>query len=116
MKGGGAGKSIRESAAELLEGAAELGIAGAAELLRRTPKEIEMELRAAERRRQAQAEDMDLLAWLAGRYFMLAMHAPKRYPRRPDGIRRRPEKMSDAQMKQVFAAMAAGREEGHGGC
>lgn len=96
--------------------AAEAGIGGAWKLMERTPRELEMELRAHAARRQATMEEMDLQAWLAGRYAMLAMHAPKRYPRRPDAVRRRPARMSDGEMKQVFAALAAGRGGEDGGC
>ena len=117
----GSGQKIRDAARELLDSAAGLGIAEPWRLLECTPREIGLRLRAAEAARQAELERIDLLAWLAGCYVRTAYHAPKRYPRRPDGIRRRPAEMTDGQIKQVFAAMAArnptrtGKEEGDGG-
>jgi len=54
-------------------------------------------------------------AWLTGRYVLMALHAPKRYPRRPDGVRAQRRPMTDAQMKQVFISMA-GRRKIDGDC
>ena len=107
---------IQTSAQSLLQRAAEAGIGDLQDLLSRTPREIEMEFHALERRRQREWENLDLLAWLAGRYFLIALHAPRRYPRRPDGVRRNASGMTADQMKQVFADMSAGREEEHGDC
>jgi len=85
-------------------------MAQAWQLLRCTPAEIEAEFEALVCRRRIQAEQADLAAWLAGRYALLAVHAPRKFPRMPDGLRRSPEAMSPGQMKQVFANIAA-REE-----
>ncbi|MBQ8508253.1 MAG: hypothetical protein IJ466_12595 [Clostridia bacterium] len=110
------GKNFRETARELLRSAAELGMGEAHRLLFLTPWEIELCFQALAARRQAELERSDLLGWLAGRYALIGFHAPKRYPRRPDAVQKRPARMSDGQMKQVFAAMAARKEEGDGGC
>ncbi len=67
--------------------------------------------RALERRRQ-RALDADFLAYLIGRYVALAVHAPKRYPRHPDAVRR---VMKDHEMKRCFAALS-GRGKAHGDC
>lgn len=104
------GGSVREGAAALAESAAKAGMHAPWQLLACTPREIELEFSALARRRQEEAECMDLLAWLVGRYVLIGMHAPKRYPRRPDAIRRAAGEMTDAQMKEVFAGMAARRE------
>lgn len=85
-------------------------------LLRLTPAEIELEFEALAARRQLQMEQADLAAWLAGRYVLMAVHAPKKFPRSPDGVRRRPEMMSPGQMKQVFAGIAARGGKQNGNC
>ena len=76
-------------------------------LLRLTPREIEMEFEALACRRQMQAEQADLAAWLAGRYVLMAVHAPKKFPRSPDGVRRPAREMTPERMKQVFVHIAA---------
>lgn len=83
-------------------------------LLALTPGEIELEFSALAARRQAMARQADLAAWLTGRYVMLAVHAPKKFPRSPDGVRKPAEEMSPAQMKQVFMDIAAKRGETDG--
>lgn len=107
---------FRDAADELLAGAADAGFADVQRLMKCTPREIELMFRARAARRQAELEQMDLLGWLVGRYALIGFHAPKRYPRKPDAVKRRPGPMSDEGMKQVFAAMAARKEEGDGGC
>lgn len=111
---GSAGTGVRESAAELIRSAAGAGMDAPRRLLQLTPREIEEEFTALGRRRQLEAEKLDLLAWLVGRYVLIGVHAPKRYPRRPDALRRPAGRMTDAQMKNVFAGMAARREEDDG--
>lgn len=112
---GQAGQSLRSAARELLRSAAEAGVPEAWRLTGCTPREIEMQFRAIAAARQAELERLDLLAWLAGSYMMAAFHAPKRYPRRPKGLRRPMREMTDGQMKRVFCAMAQqGKEEGNG--
>ena len=108
-------QSLRTAALELVRSAAEAGMRGAWKLTRYTPREIQLELEAFAQRRRQEAENTDILAWRTGRYVMLALHAPRRYPRRPDAGLHRMRKMTDDEMKRVFAAMAAeGREDG--GC
>jgi len=45
-------------------------------------------------------ERLDDLAWLTGRYAAIGVNAPRRYPRRPDGVKRRA--MEPEAMKRVF--------------
>ena len=112
---GQAGQNLRAAAADMLRSAAEAGVSQAWKLLGCTPRELETEFRALASARQAQLERMDLLAWLTGSYVMAAFHAPKRYPRRPNCLRRSMRDMTDGQMKRVFCAMAQrGKEEGNG--
>lgn len=110
------GRSLRETARDLQERAARAGMEHPARLAELSPREIELEFRALAARRQREAELADLQAWLIGRYVLLALYAPRRFPRRPDAIVRKSETMADADMKRVFSAMAARREEEHGDC
>lgn len=75
-----------------------------------------MEFKALSARRQWVAEQADLAAWLAGRYVLMAVHAPKKFPRSPDGIRRPQEEMSPAQIKRAFMDIAAKRGDTDGNC
>lgn len=106
---------LRQSALELVERAARLGVDAPWRLLDMTAREMEWFFRAEAARRQREAEQADLAAWLTGRYVLAALHAPRRFPRRPDGVLRRPPSMSDDDMKQVFLNFAAQRRERHGG-
>lgn len=110
------GQGLRETARDLAERAARAGMENPCNLLSLSPREIELEFRALAARRQRDAEMADLQAWLIGRYVLLALHAPRRFPRRPDAVARKTEVMADADMKRVFSAMAARREEDHGDC
>ena len=115
MKGSGGEWSLKKSAQELIKSAAEAGISRAWELAAFTPREIEMELAAIAQQRRQENHQLDLLAWLTGRYALYGMHAPRRYPRRPDAVACSPRRMSAEEMKRVFVAMAAeGRK--NGGC
>ena len=106
---------VRSGAQRLVERAARAGMSGAWALLSRTPREIDAELCAWAERRRRQWEDMEILAWRMGGYAMVGMHAPKRYPRRPDVRVSGARPMTDDEMKRAFAAMAAGRRERDGG-
>lgn len=110
----GAQNSLRESAAALVKRAAELGIEGAYDLLNLTPRELQAEFACAAARRRREAEMADLQAWLTGRYVLAALHAPRRYPRRPNGLNFPAQAMTDEQMKRVFVSMAAERREPNG--
>lgn len=83
-------------------------------LLALTPREIELEFEALLSRRQARLKEADLTAWLAGRYVLTAMHAPRKFPRSPDGIREAPPKMTAEQMKEAVKSIAARRGEKNG--
>ena len=95
--------------------AAEAGFDGAVKLFGMTPVEAELALTAFAARQRQTLERLDEAAWLAGRYAAIGWHAPKRYPRRPNVQANRARRMTDGEMKRAFAAMAAGREENHGG-
>lgn len=82
--------------------AAEAGYPGAGRLLSLTPVEIEWELTAFAARQQAEMERLDDLAWLTGRYAAIGVNAPKKYPRRPDGVKRRARVMDAEEMKRVL--------------
>lgn len=56
-------------------------------------------------------EQLDALAWLTGRYVAIGWHAPRKYPKRPEGVRRTVPAMSDQAMKDVFLGMARRRKE-----
>lgn len=106
---------LRASLSALEVRAADLGIREAWNLGAHTPREIEMIFRAESGRRQRQAEEADLQAWLTGRYVLSAIHAPKRFPRRPDAVVKEPRKMTDAEMKSAFMAMTRKGGTRHGG-
>ena len=89
--------------------AAEAGFPGAGRLFSLTPEEIEWELTAFAARQRVEMERLDDLAWLTGRYAAIGVNAPRKYPRRPDGVRRRTKTMTADEMKRVFMAM--GRQE-----
>ena len=107
-------RSLRKDAETLMEQAARAGMGNAGCLARMMPREIEMEIDAFSAERQRRAEEMDLLAWLAGRYVITALHAPRRYPMRPDGVAKRPREMTQENMKRVFAEMAERRDKDGG--
>jgi len=86
------------------------------QLLRLTPREIGMEFEALAARDHQRAARADLAAWLAGRYVMLAVHAPRKFPRSPDMVRGPMREMSPDQIKQVFKHIAAKRGEPNGNC
>lgn len=106
---------LKASLSALEARAADLGIREAWKLGAHTPREIEMIFRAESGRRQRQAEEADLQAWLTGRYVLSAIHAPKRFPRRPDAVGKVPRKMTDVEMKAAFMAMTGKGGTRHGG-
>lgn len=89
-----------------MEQAAAAGFEDAGRLMNLTPLEVEWELTAFAARRRSEMERLDDLAWLAGRYVSIGVNAPKKYPRRPDGVARKTERMDDAAMKRVFLNLA----------
>lgn len=91
---------------KIIDRAAAAGVAGAGRFWGMTPREIEWELAAFAAARRREDERADLSAWLAGRYALFAMHAPRRYPKRPDGLKINARAMSDSEMKRVFLALA----------
>ena len=77
---------MRQQADEIVRMAAEAGVKQAWRLLECTPAEIETELSAIAARRRLQAQNADFIAFLAGRYALTALHAPRRYPRFPNAV------------------------------
>ena len=90
----------------IIDRAAAAGVAGAYRFWAMTPREIEWELSAFAAARRREEERIDLLAFLIGRYGLFAVHAPRRYPKRPDGLKAQARPMSDGEMKRVFLALA----------
>lgn len=88
---------------------AEAGFEGAWRLFGLTPLEAEWEISAFAARRRLEMERLDDLAWLVGRYAAIGVNAPKRYPRKPDGVRRSAAAMDDEAMKRVFLELAGRR-------
>ena len=99
-------KLLRREFEEVVRRAAEAGFPGAGRLFSMTPAEVEWELTAFAARKRAEMERLDDLAWLAGRYAAIGVNAPKKYPRRPDGVKRTVREMDAAQMLGVFRRMA----------
>ena len=91
----------------IVERAAEMGFPGAAGLMKLTPKEIEWELTAFAARRRLEMERMDDLAWLIGRYVAVGVNAPKKFPRKPDTVKRQAKEMTDDEMKRIFTKLSA---------
>ena len=92
--------------------AAEAGYPGAGRLFELTPAEIVWELTAFAARQQAAMERLDDLAWLTGRYAAIGVNAPRKFPRRPDGVRRRSRAMEPEAMKRVFVNLSRRAEDG----
>ena len=71
-----------------------------------------LEARAAERRAQAGRDER--LAWMAGYYAAVAVHAPGKYPRRSGTAFRaaaHAQPMTETQMKAALMAFAAERTD-----
>lgn len=102
---------LARSAMELVENAAAAGMDKPWELLNLSPREIQLQLRAHCARMEMLRQNTGLLAWLTGRYVLAAFHAPRRYPRRPDGFTQVRRAMNDEEMKRVFCALAQQRRE-----
>ena len=98
--------AVRQSAEELIQSSAEAGMAHPERILHLTPREIAAAFVALESERQRRLEDLDLLAWMIGRYVSIGVNAPKRFPRRPNALRTRRQPMTDAQMRRVFINIA----------
>lgn len=97
---------LRRSFLETVRKLTEVGFAGAWRLFDLTPMEVEWEIAAFAARRRMELERMDELAWLVGRYAAIGVNAPRRYPKRPDGVVRQAAPMDDESMKQAFLRLA----------
>ncbi len=107
---------VRRTARYLEQRAAQEGLAQAHRLGEFTPREIASLFHAEAARRRQRAQQADFTAFLIGRYVALAIHAPRRYPRRPNAVREVGRQMPPEEMKRLFMDMAARREMGHGDC
>lgn len=97
---------------KIVSQAAEAGFPRASQLFSLTPVEIAWELDAFAARERRANERIDALAWLTGRYAAIGVHAPRKYPNRPECVKRRAEPMTDADMKRVFLNLAGRSEDG----
>lgn len=70
-----------------------------------TPVEIGWALEAFAARERRAMERADALAWLVGRYVAVGLNAPRRYPRKPDGVKQKVREMSPEEMKKVLAGL-----------
>lgn len=98
--------ALRRSFLDTVRRLTEAGFEGAWRLFDLTPMEVEWEISAFAARRRMELERMDELAWLVGRYAAIGVNAPRRYPKRPDGVVRQAAPMDDEAMKQVFLRLA----------
>lgn len=96
--------------------AAQAGVGAERDLWRMTAAELERAIAAHRARQARELELIDLLSWLAGSYAAVGTHAPKRYPKRPNGLKHR-KNMTDEEMKRAAVAFAArhtgGERHGH---
>ena len=90
----------------MIASAAEVGVGAERELWRMTAAELGRAIAAHRRRQERELELIDLIGWLAGSYAAVGMHAPKRYPKRPNGLKSR-KTMTDDEMKRAAVAFAA---------
>lgn len=100
------GVGIRERFGAVVQRAAEAGFPNPSRLFTMTPREIEWTLTAFAAQQRMEMERLDAAAWLIGRYCAVGWHAPRRYPKKPDGVRRARPTMSDAEIRAVFEKMA----------
>ena len=108
------GGTLRARMAAVIDGAARQGFDGAERLWGMSPAEAERALAAFAARRRAEQERDERLAWMIGYYAAVAVHAPRRYPRRSGTAFRRfgaAAPMTEAQMKRALLALADGAPE-----
>ena len=89
------------------------GLGTRREILEMTPRELEEARQRREAWEEWLMEKMDALAWLVGQYVAVALHAPERYPLRPDRATRNAR--TPEEMRQVLMRMAerSGADERH---
>ena len=109
----GGGPWMRERARLLLEEAARAGFDDPARLLSMGLRDAELALTAHAARLRLQRERDERLAWMAGYYAAIAVHAPRRYPRRSGtAFRAMTGPMTEEQMKAALLGFAAGHTDG----
>ena len=112
------GGFLRPRAAALIREAARRGFPDAGRLWGMTLREAALALEAFAAARRHQEEANERLAWMAGHYAAIAVHAPRRYPRRSGTAFRAagaPAPMDEAGMKAALLALAARRDGPEGG-
>lgn len=87
-----------------------MGVANAWDWWGMTPAEVNGRIRALGAERNSASEQLDLLAWMIGRYCAKGYHEPNNYPRKPEIIDvKRPiqsDEMSEESMKTILTAYA----------
>lgn len=75
-----------------------------------TPAEVNGRIRALGAERNSASEQLDLLAWMIGRYCAKGYHEPNKYPRKPEIIdTKQPipsDEMDEDSMKTILTAYA----------
>ena len=75
-----------------------------------TPAEVNGRIRALGAERSAKNEQLDLLAWMIGRYASKGYHEPGKYPRKPEIIDIKQsipsDEMDEDSMKTILTAYA----------
>jgi hypothetical protein len=75
-----------------------------------TPAEVNGRIRALGAERSAKNEQLDLLAWMIGRYAAKGYHEPGKYPRKPEIIDTKQsipsDEMDEDSMKTILTAYA----------
>lgn len=96
--------ACRTLCGEIAHQAVRQGLGLGREILKMNPRELEEALQRREAIEEWMMEKMDALAWLVGQYVAVALHAPERYPLRPDRVMRRAR--TQEEMRQVLMRMA----------
>lgn len=109
----GPAPTVRAAYSQIIEQAARAGMPGAMDMWRISPEEMRLKLLAFSAAQHDMLKQADTAAWLTGYYTALGINAPKRFPKKPNGIARR-EHMTDEQMKRAALAFAAKHGGGHG--
>lgn len=75
-----------------------------------TPAEVNGRIRALGAERNSASEQLDLLAWMIGRYCAKGYHEPNKYPRKPEIIEVKQlipsDEMDEDSMKTILTAYA----------
>lgn len=87
-----------------------MGVSNAWDWWGMTPAEVNGRIRALGAERSAKNEQLDLLAWMIGRYAAKGYHEPGKYPRKPEIIDTKQsipsDEMDEDSMKTILTAYA----------